>query len=136
MAAVLGKAPSTEAKTDLARGSRSPAAVWLEEAILTSPPDPAALPDVVTANDLVDAMARAVRGNQGLSPSTWVPSAEQMSHHLREAGCYRLNGGKPVRHKGRLCRLWSLRNHDAYISLLPSQLCVVLDQQTGGGAQP
>jgi hypothetical protein len=130
--AVLSKPPGTASKQNLARGSRSSAASWLEDAIATEPPDPDALPDVVSAADMVDAMTKAVRNNRGLSPNTWVPSVEQMATYMRKAGCQRLHGGEPVRHKGRLRRLWSLRNHDVYTSMPPSQLSVVLDQQDVG----
>jgi hypothetical protein len=130
--AVLTRAPSTEAKTELARSSRSPAAIWLDEAILAEPPDPDALPDVISAEEIVDAMARAVKNNRGLSPDTWVPGAAQMGSYLREAGCHRVNNGKQVRHKGRVRRFWSLRNHDVYAGMATDQLVVVLDSQAQG----
>jgi hypothetical protein len=129
--AVTSRPPSTEAKAELARSSRPGASIWLEDAILAEPPDPSALPDVVSAETLVDAMARAVRSNQGLSPDTRVPSATQMGIYLREAKCQRLNQGRQVRHKGRVYRLWSLRNHDVYTKMTADQLVVVLDSQTG-----
>jgi hypothetical protein len=95
--AVLTRAPSTEAKTELARSSRSPAAIWLENVILAEPPSPDALPDLVSAEGLVKVMAKAVEHSHGLSPDTLGSERRADGGRLaRGRVSQRLHGGEQV----------------------------------------
>jgi hypothetical protein len=132
-------APLTPSRAELADASTGPVGEWIADMMARSAPpaDPQGMPDVVTAQDMVDAMARAVRhGGQGLAPGVRVPSAQVMGGLMKGAGCQGLNRGKQVRVRasglGRV--LWSLRDHTTYWDMTPNQLNDVLEAQTKAAA--
>lgn len=107
-----GHAPMNPDKLALIERGTGPVDGWLIQTLGRQTPDVLALPDIFTAEDIVDRLHRAVRhGGEGLSPHVTVPSADSMGHMLSRVGCRRLHNGNQL--GARKLRLWAKPNADA-----------------------
>jgi hypothetical protein len=90
-----GHAPMTRDKTALIERSRSEVELWISELLTRVPPDPLALPDIFTAQDVMEKVENAGEiGGYGLARGTRVQGANAVGRMLRRAGCAMLNRGQ------------------------------------------
>lgn len=123
-----GHAPLTSGKTAMIDAAMDENEVWLRRVIDAQPPSPLAVPDVVSAEMLVDKMSLTRTHKHNIC------SVTQMGQLLAKVGAVRLNGGMQVRVSGERVRLWAVRNAVDYEKMSPTSLSMIMQhpQQNAG----
>lgn len=111
---VQAAAPMTQDKRHLIMLGGGPVLGWLNDRLDLKAPNPLALHELLTAQELVDLAAMALRsGDQGLPPRHPIPSADTMGRLMAQAGCRMLNYGHPVLTDAGRRRVWAHRDAPA-----------------------
>lgn len=131
--ALMGHAPRNEDKVLLESLSADPIEAWLRETIATTPPNPMALPSVVSVAYVMKRLVDTRRnGDEGLHPNCNVPTATALGIMLRKLGGISAHDGKPVWINGRPTRLIVVRDYDLFIGLTPDVLAKIADDNSQG----
>ena len=126
---VQGHAPMTRDKQDLIRHGADPVQEWLLDRLSRTLPDPLTLPDIFSAQDIVNAVIAAVRsGTEALPPRTTIPHVVGVAGILRQIGCRMLAKGSPVATIMGRRRLWAKPDADmAYDNMTGPELAKIVD---------
>jgi hypothetical protein len=124
-----GHAPMTRDKTALIERSRGEVEIWIAELLTRALPDPLALPDVFTAQDVMEKVENAGEvGGYGLARGTRVRGANAVGRMLRRAGCAALNNGQSTPMPDGVARhLWAKPGDTVHAAMTEKELIDWLD---------